>query len=84
VQFQVPEGTVTFMMRWSPGRAAFRAFRRAVARWDSTPVREHVFTSGVPAAGSERVHMNLYVFDHNRNPLRHENEVTVEAFEYLP
>jgi hypothetical protein len=84
VQFQVPAGTVTFMLRWSPGRASFRAFRGSTSQWDSAAVREHVFTSGVPAPGSESVRMNLYVFGNNSNPLRNGTEVIVEAFEYLP
>jgi len=84
VQFQAPPGTVTFVLRWSPGRAAFKAFRGAVSRWDSPAVREHVFTSGVPAPGNESVHLNFYVFGNTSHPLRQGSEVIVEKFEYLP
>jgi hypothetical protein len=47
-------------------------------------VASHVFTSGVPTAGSETVHMNLYVFDNRPVRLQHGAEVIVEKFEYLP
>jgi hypothetical protein len=84
IQFQSPAGQMTFMLRWTPGQAWFRAYRGAVSRWESTPVSEHVFTSAVPPAGNELVHMNLYVFSNKNNPLRHGTEVVVENFEYLP
>jgi hypothetical protein len=84
VQFQTPRGTSTFILRWSPDRAAFKIFSGATALWDSVAVREHVFTSGVPAPVSESVHMNFYVFGKNPNPLQNESEVVVESFEYLP
>jgi len=84
VRFETPTGIVTFMMRWEPGRASFRAFRGVASRWNLNPVREHIFTSGVPAAGNESVHLNLYVFDHVSDPLHSPTEVIVERFEYLP
>jgi hypothetical protein len=83
VQFDLPDGAVTIMLRWTQGVAAFRAFRGAVTRWESMPVREHIFSSGVPSTGNEAIHMNLYLYG-ARNPPRRENEVTVEAFEFLP
>jgi hypothetical protein len=88
VQFQTPPGETTFMWRWTPGRADFRVFHGQTAVWDSPrdapALRQHVFTSGVPSPGDESLHMNLYVFGRNSNPLRHGNEVVVEKFEYLP
>ncbi len=84
IQFDLPAGTVTFMLRWAPGRATFKAFRGATADWEQVAIREHVFTSGVPMAGEEAVNLNLYVFDNRTNPLRRGTEVTVEAFDYLP
>jgi len=84
IRFETPPGIVTFMMRWEPGRASFRAFRGEASRWNLNPVREHIFTSGVPAPGHESVHLNLYVFDHVSDPLRKPTEVVVEKFEYLP
>ena len=50
----------------------------------SDVVAEHVFTSGVPSAGNERIHMNLYVYGNKRHPLQHEFEVVIEKFEFLP
>jgi hypothetical protein len=84
VQFETPHGNATFMLNWAPERASFKAFRGVAASWDALAIRQHVFTSGVPSAGSEFVHMGLYVFGQNRNPLKKESEVVIEAFEYLP
>jgi hypothetical protein len=84
VQFQVPSGRVTFMLRWMPGKAWFKAFRDGVSRWDSKAFAEHAFTSGIPAPGNETIHLNLYIFETNNNSLRHGTEVVVEQFEYLP
>ena len=84
LRFQIPAGRVTFMLRWTPGRASFRVFRGAVSQWESSAVADHVFTSGVPAPGNDSVRMNLYVFGMNNNPLRHGTEVIVEKFDYLP
>ena len=83
-QFQAPAGMITFMLRWAPGKASFKAFRGAVTRWESPAIGEHVFTSGVPAPGNEAIHMNLYIFGDTRNPVRRGTEVVVEQFEYLP
>jgi hypothetical protein len=84
VQFDAPAGPVTFMVRWSPRRAEFRAYRGATSNWDSPTIRSHVFTSGVPPAGNDLVHLNFYVFGNHSNPLRRGGEVVVELFEYLP
>ena len=84
VQFELPAGLVTFMLRWSPGRAAFRAYRGDAARWDGPAIGEHVFTSGVPSPGAELVHMDFYVFGDTANPLKHGSEVIVEKFQFLP
>ena len=83
-QFQAPPGMITFMLRWAPGRASFKAFRGAVTRWESPSIGEHVFTSGVPAPGNEAIHMNLYIFGDTRSPVQRGTEVVVEQFEYLP
>jgi hypothetical protein len=83
-RFPAPSGRATFMLRWEEDRARFKAFRGAVARWDAPAAGGHVFTSGVPAAGNETVHLNLYVFGGTREPKLSNAEVVVEKFEYLP
>jgi hypothetical protein len=47
-------------------------------------VNTHVFTTGVPSAGGDTVHMNLYVFGKGEIALKNQMEVVVERFEYLP
>ena len=84
VRFLAPPGVLTYSMRWQPGRVSFKTIRGSVSTPGSEPVSEHTFTSGVPSPGNEWIHMNLYVFDNKRNPLRNESEVIIEKFEYLP
>ncbi len=85
VRFNAPAGPSTFSMAWEPGRVSFSALRGAATFRGAAPVASHLFTSGVPSPGNERVHLNLYVFDNKqRNPLQHEFEVIIEKFEFLP
>jgi hypothetical protein len=80
IRFVAPSGMLTHSMSWEPGRVSFKTLRGSPAR----AVGEHVFTSGVPSPGNERVHMNVYVYQNRRNPLRRGFEVVVEKFEFLP
>jgi hypothetical protein len=84
VRFNAPAGILTYLMNWQPGRVSFKTMRGSKSNDDSDVVAEHVFTSGVPSAGNERIHMNLYVYGNNRHPLQHEFEVIIEKFEFLP
>ena len=84
VRFDAPAGALTYSMVWGPGRVSFTTTRGSGPGRSSGVVAEHVFTSGVPTAGNERIHMNLYVYGNRRNPLQHEFEVVVEKFEFLP
>jgi hypothetical protein len=47
-------------------------------------LKQHVFTSGVPAAGNESVRISLYVFDKGPASLKRGDEVVIDKFEYLP
>ncbi len=47
----------------------------------ATLLKQHIFTLG---AGNESVRISLYVFDKGQVPLKRENEVVIEKFEYLP
>ncbi len=84
VRFAAPAGILTYWMDWEPGRVSFRTVSGSGSDRRSNVVAEHVFTSGVPSPGSERVHMNLYVYDNKRHPLQREFEVVIEKFEFLP
>jgi hypothetical protein len=84
VRFTAPAGTLTFWMRWEPGRVSFQTVRGSASNKPSGGVAEHVFTSGVPSPGAEKIHMNVYVYDNKRRPLQREFEVIVEKFEFLP
>jgi hypothetical protein len=78
VRFDAPAGTLTSWMIWGPGQVSFKTVR------GSNTVAEHVFTSGVPNPGSERIHMNLWTYGNQQHPLQHEFEVVIEKFEFLP
>jgi hypothetical protein len=69
---------------WEPRRVSFQTGHGWAPGDKSGVVAAHVFTSGVPSPGHEAVRINLYVFDNKQNPLRHEVEVIIEKFEYLP
>jgi hypothetical protein len=80
IRFSSPPGRLTYSFLWEPGRVSFKTARAMGGQ----TVSEHVFTSGVPLPGGEEVHLNLYAFANKKSPLRHEVEVVIEKFEYLP
>jgi hypothetical protein len=84
VRFIAPPGKLTYSLQWQPGSAAFKTSREAASFSQAARVVQHVFTSGIPSAGNENVHISLFVFDNRHNPLQRETEVIVEKFEFLP
>lgn len=84
VRFAAPGGPLTHIMRWEPGRAAFRTVRGTNSSAGAPMVAEHEFTSGVPIPGTEKVRMNLYYFRYSPVPPRGDVEIVIEKFEYLP
>ena len=67
VRFNVPAGVLTHSFRWEPGRAAFKTVRGPVAD-GSSPVAEHVFTSGVPSPGGESDSSGFVYFWERKEP----------------
>ena len=82
--FTAPSGTLTHSLHWESGRASFKTVRGSSPHSGATVVFEHVFTSGVPSPGQEKFQFLFYVIASDKNPLKKENEVVVEKFEYLP
>ncbi len=82
--FSVPPGTMTHQFHWEDGRATFKTVRGSSIETTARPVYEHVFTSGVPTPGQEKLQFLFYVIPTDKEPLRHDNEVVVERFQYLP
>ncbi len=78
-RFDSPAGRPTHSFRWEPGRVLFQSQRAS-----KQLVAEHVFTSGIPTPGGERIHLNLYTFGKSRTPQQKSVEVVIEKFEYLP
>ena len=83
-RFMAPSGILTHSFQWEPGRVSFRTIRGTDTANRSRAVAEHAFSSGVPTPGEELVHMNLYIFGSAPSPLRNQNEVVIQKFEYLP
>jgi hypothetical protein len=84
VRFWAPSGLLTYRFKWEPGRVAFETLHASSSRREMADVAGHVFTSGIPHAGSERLGIAFYVYDHSPHPLKKESEMIVENFEFLP
>jgi hypothetical protein len=80
-RFAAPAGVVTHSFRWEPGKVTFSSASGASGR--AHVVSGHAFTSGIPSAGGDSVHISLFVFAGDI-PLRNEAEVVIDKFEYLP
>jgi hypothetical protein len=83
VRFRVPAGVFTHAFHWEPGQATFSTVAGS-GNAETSLLKQHVFTSGIPTAGNDSVRISLYVFDKGQVPLKRENEVVIEKFEYLP
>jgi len=82
VRFNAPAGVLTHEFRWGSGSASFRTMRGASTK--GAPIAQHEFTSGIPNAAGQTVHINLYDYHHSRSGLRDPVEVVIEKFDYLP
>jgi hypothetical protein len=84
VRFLLPNGIFTHSFRWEPGQVTFSTTAGSANSSSARLINQHVFTSGVPSQGGESVRISLYVFHRGQIPLKSENEVIIDKFEYLP
>jgi hypothetical protein len=84
VAFRVRPGLYTHSFLWEPGKVTFSTVAGSGNTGGGRVVNQHVFTSGVPSPGGESVRIALYVFHQGPIPLKNENEVIIDKFEYLP
>ena len=84
VRFRVPAGMFTHSFRWEPGQVTFSTVAGSGDIGGGHLINQHVFTSGVTAAGGESVRIALYVFQRGQVPLKNQNEIVIDKFEYLP
>jgi hypothetical protein len=84
VAFRMPGGVYTHSFRWEPGQVTFSTVAGSGNTGGGRVINRHVFTSGVPSPGGESVRIALYVFHLGPIPLKNENEVIIDKFEYLP
>jgi hypothetical protein len=82
--FQAPPGPYTHSFRWEPGKVTFSTVAGSGKAADGAVINQHVFTSGVPSPEGESVRIALYVFHQGKISLKHENEIIIDKFEYLP
>jgi hypothetical protein len=82
--FRVPPGAYTHSFRWESGKVTFSTVAGSGNPGGGRVINRHVFTSGVPSPGGESVRIGLYVFHKGKIPLKNENEVIIDKFEYLP
>ena len=82
--FATPSGTLTYVLRWEPGHATFKAFRGRSSAAGAQLVSEHEFTSSIPPPGKAMPRLIFFVVASERNPMQKPSEVVVEKFEYLP
>jgi len=78
-RFRSPSTSVVHSFRWESDRLSFSTLERS-----GRNIAEHVFTSGVPTAGGERVHLTLCVLGRPQVPQQNGVEVVFEKFAYLP
>jgi hypothetical protein len=82
--FQAPPGPYTHSFRWEPGKVTFSTVAGSGKAAGGPVINQHVFTSGVPSPEGESVRIALYVFHQGKISLKHENEIIIDKFEYLP
>jgi hypothetical protein len=83
VAFRTPPGAYTHSFRWEPGQVMFSTLAGSGKTGDRV-INRHVFTSSVPSPEGTSVRIGLYVFYKGKIPLKNENEVIIDKFEYLP
>jgi hypothetical protein len=84
VTFRAPPGAYTHSFHWEPGQVTFSTVAGSGDTGGGRVINHHVFTSGVPSPEGESVRISLYVFHQGHIPLKTENEVIIDKFEYLP
>ena len=83
VAFRAPPGAYTHSFRWEPGQVMFSTVEGSGDTGGGV-IKQHVFTSGVPSPEGKTIRIGLYVFHQGKIPLKNENEVIIDKFEYLP
>jgi hypothetical protein len=83
VAFRVPPGAYTHSFLWEPGQVMFSSVEGSGDTGRGV-IKQHVFTSGVPSPEGKTIRIGLYAFHQGKIPLKNENEVIIDKFEYLP
>lgn len=82
--FRVPPGSYTHAFRWEPGKVTFSTSVGSGSSGKGSLVNQHVFTSGIPSPEGHSVRIGLYVFNQGQIPLKSQNEIVIDKFEFFP
>jgi hypothetical protein len=82
--FAVPAGTVTYVLRWEPGHATFKAFRRRSSGAAAQLVSDHEFTPPISGPGETKLRLIFFAVASEKHPMQRPSEVVVENFAYFP
>jgi hypothetical protein len=74
LRFVAPSGALTHSIHWEPQEVTFSTAAGSPGAPGTHLLNKHIFTSGIPSANGELVHMNLYVFGPGQIPPKNENE----------
>jgi hypothetical protein len=83
-RYSAPKVPLMLTLYWESGRAKFDTSRVSGSGRNGRGIAEHTFTSEIPGAPSESVHLNLCVFDYGKMRETSDAEVVVRSFHYLP
>jgi len=83
VRFVTSPGTVTYTLEWLPGKAIFTASHRDSRTAKPSLIEQHVFTADVPTPADERIHVDLYDFQHV-DDANNAEEAVIDRFSFQP
>jgi len=83
-RFTAPAGVLTYSFRWEQGTVTFKTIGVSSTDSEAKPISEHTFTSGIPAAAKETVHIDLYDFHHSESSSHQPVDAVIEKFEFVP
>jgi hypothetical protein len=88
LRYRVPAGMAasTHSFKWETNRITFQSLSGhfAVSPGPTNVIRQWTYTSQVPLAGDEVVHLNLWLINGNPPANGNEAEVVVTRFEFVP
>jgi hypothetical protein len=82
-RFDVPAGPLTHVFTWQPDGVSFKTVSGPSADNGKT-IAQHTFTSDIPPAANEKVHIDLYDFHHKDAANPESEEIVIRKFIFVP